>query len=116
MSTGSAHLPMGRRLFTTIESERNLKVIDTETGKILSVIFLTGRPNQCASTPDGHYIGIPIRDGNSVDVVDTTLQKVVKVLPVKEPHNCYNSGSNEDLYVSSMGDGDQPYRSQKHDV
>ena len=96
----------GRRLFTTIESERNLKIIDTETGKILNVIPLTGRPNQCASTPNGQYVGIPIRDGNSVDIVDTTQQKVVKVLPVKEPHNCYNSGSNEDLYVSSMGDGE----------
>jgi YVTN family beta-propeller protein len=28
---------------------------------------------------------------------------VVKVLPVKVPHNCYNSGNNHDLYVSSMG-------------
>lgn len=92
----------GRLLFTTVESERNLKVIDTETDKILSVIPLTGLPNQCASTPDGHYVGVPIRDGNSVDIVDMTQQKVVKVLPVKVPHNCYNSGSNDDLYVSSM--------------
>lgn len=93
----------GRRLFTTIESEKNLKTIDTITGKILDTIPVTGRPNECAATPDGHYVGVPIRDGNSVDVVDTVQRKVVKVLPVKEPHNCFNTGNNNDLYVSSMG-------------
>lgn len=93
----------GQRLFTTIESERNLKVIDTATGKILDTIKLTGRPNQCASTPDGRYVGVPIRDGNSVDIVDTVQKKVIKVLPVRVPHNCYNAGSNQEMFVSSMG-------------
>jgi YVTN family beta-propeller protein len=93
----------GRRLFTTIESEKTLKVIDTGSGKILDTIPLTGRPNECAATPDGRYVGVPIRDGNSVDIVDTTMKKVVKVLPVKEPHNCFNSGDPNLMYVSSMG-------------
>ncbi len=94
----------GRRLFTTIESEDNLKVIDTATGSIVDTISLTGRPNQCASTPDGRFVGVPIRDRDSVDIVDTTLRRVVKTLPVKMPHNCYNAGNNEDMFVSSMGD------------
>jgi YVTN family beta-propeller protein len=92
----------GRRLFTTIESEKNLKVIDTATNKITDTIPLTGRPNQCAATPDERFVGVPIRDGNSVDIVDMKEKRVVKVLPVKVPHNCYNAGSNEILYVSSM--------------
>jgi YVTN family beta-propeller protein len=93
----------GRRLFTTIESEKTLKIIDTITGGILDTIPLTGTPNECAATPDGRYVGVPIRDGNSVDIVDTVLKEVVKVLPVKEPHNCFNTGNNNDMYVSSMG-------------
>jgi YVTN family beta-propeller protein len=93
----------GRRLFTSIESEKNLKTIDTITGKIIGTIAVTGKPNECAATPDGRYVGVPIRDGNSVDIVDTILKKVVKVLPVKEPHNCFNTGNNNDMYVSSMG-------------
>lgn len=96
----------GRRLYTTVESERNLKIIDIATGKILGIIQLTGRPNQCASTPDGRYVGVPIRDGNSVDIVDIAQRNVVKVLPIKVPHNCYNAGSNNDLYVSSMGENE----------
>jgi YVTN family beta-propeller protein len=92
----------GRRLFTTIESEKNLKTIDTLTGKILDAIPVTGRPNECAATPDGRYVGVPIRDGNSVDIIDTAQKKVLKVLPVKVPHNCFNAGSNNDIYVSSM--------------
>jgi len=47
---------------------------------------------------------VPIRDGDSVDIVDTQAGKVVKVLPVKTPHNCFNAGSNDRIYVSGMGD------------
>jgi YVTN family beta-propeller protein len=93
----------GRTIFTTIESENSLKTIDTATGQIRDVIPLTGKPNQCASTPDGHYVGVPIRDTDSVDIVDLGLKRVVKVLPVKTPHNCFNAGNNDILYVSSMG-------------
>ena len=93
----------GRRLFTTIESEKNLKTIDTTSGKIVDTILLTGRPNECAATPDGRYVGVPIRDGDAVDIVDTLKKKVMKVLPVKTPHNCFNAGNNNDMYVSSMG-------------
>jgi hypothetical protein len=64
---------------------------------------VTGKPNECAATPDGRYVGVPIRDGDSVDIVDSALKKVVKVLPVKTPHNCFNTGNNNDMYVSSMG-------------
>jgi YVTN family beta-propeller protein len=94
----------GRRLFTTIESEDKLKVIDTATSSVVEAISLTGRPNQCAATPDGRFVGVPIRDRGGVDIVDTTLHRVVKTLPVKMPHNCYNAGTNEDMFVSSMGD------------
>ena len=93
----------GRRLFTTIESENNLKVIDTSTDTVVDSIALTGRPNQCASTPDGRYVGVPIRDGNSVDIVDTAKHEVIKVLPVKLPHNCYDADNNDAMFVSSMG-------------
>jgi len=93
----------GRVLFTTIESEKNLKVIDTLDGRITATIPVSGRPNQCAATPDGRYVGVPIRDGDAVDIVDITQRKVVKTLPVKVPHNCYNTGNNRTMYVSSMG-------------
>ena len=84
--------------------QHTLKIVDSRTGNILSTIPLTGRPNQCGATPDGRYVAVPIRDGNSVDIVDPQAKKVVKTLPVKLPHNSYNSGSNDTLWVSSMGD------------
>jgi YVTN family beta-propeller protein len=93
----------GRRLFTTIESENNLKVIDTGTDKVVDTIPLTGKPNQCAATPSGRYVCVPIRNGNSVNIVDTARRKVVKVLPVLLPHNCYNAGNDDAMFVSSMG-------------
>lgn len=94
----------GKRLFTTSEGDKTLRIFDTSAGKLLSEIKLTGRPNQCAVTPDGKYVAVPIRDGDSVDIVDAARQKVVKVLPVKAPHNAFDSGSNRYMFVSSMGD------------
>ena len=94
---------IGDRVFTTIESDHTLKVIDTATDRVLDAIPLTGRPNQCASTPDGHYVGVPIRDRNSIDIVDMMQKKIVKVLPVAAPHNCYNADNNHEMFVSSMG-------------
>src|SRR5262249_26130357 len=94
----------GKRLFSTSEGDNTLRIFDTSTGKLISEIKLTGRPNQCAVTPDGKYVAIPIRDRDSVDIVDVGRQKVVKTLPVKAPHNAFNAGSNRYLFVSSMGD------------
>ncbi len=94
----------GQKLFVTIESEKNLKIIDTATNQVTATIALTGRPNQCAATPDGHYVAVPIRDVGGVDIIDTQLGKIVKVLPVNAPHNAYNTGRNDVLWVSSMGD------------
>lgn len=100
---GAAVEADGRKLFTTIESNNTLRVINTATNKIEATIKLTGRPNQCAVTPNGKYVAVPIRDGNSVDIVDVAQRKVVKVLPVKIPHNCFDAGSNRYIFVSSMG-------------
>jgi YVTN family beta-propeller protein len=100
---GLAFQQDGRRLFVTSESDHTLRVIETSTDRVIMSIALTGRPNQCAVTPDGRYVAVPIRDGGSVDIVDILLGKVVKVLPIKEPHNAVNAGSNRYLFVSSMG-------------
>ena len=94
----------GSKLFVTIELERTFKVVDTATNEVTATIALPGTPNQCASTPGGHFVGVPIRSGDSVAIIDIRLGKIVKVLPVSKPHNCYNTGSNDVLYVSSMGD------------
>jgi YVTN family beta-propeller protein len=90
-------------MFTTIESDNTLRIIDTATDQVVGTVALTGRPNQCAVTPDGKYVVVPIYDGNSADIVDVTQRKVVKVLPVKLPHNAVNAGSDRYVFVSSMG-------------
>jgi YVTN family beta-propeller protein len=41
------------------ESDNTLRVVDTSTNKVIATIKLTGRPNQCAVTPDGHYVAVP---------------------------------------------------------
>ena len=101
---GAAVQADGRRLFTTVESDQTLKVIDTATDRIIDTIKLTQVPNQCAVTPNGRYVGVPIRGGDSVDIVGMAEKKVVKNLPVRVPHNCYNAHNNDHMFVTSMGD------------
>ena len=96
----------GRRLFATVESDNTLREIDTATDKIIATIKLTGRPNQCAVTPNGRYVVVPIRDRDAADIIDVTQKKVVKTLPIRKPHNAYDAGSNRFIFVSSMG-GDE---------
>jgi YVTN family beta-propeller protein len=95
--------PDGHRLFTTSETDHTLNITDTATDKVIGTVKLPGKPNQCAVTPDGHYVTVPIRDGDSVAIIDVKQQKIVKVLPIKEPHNSVNMGSNRYTFVSSMG-------------
>src|SRR3954454_19901312 len=45
----------GKLLFVTVESDHTLRIVDTATGQIKATIKLTGRPNECAVTPDGKY-------------------------------------------------------------
>ena len=94
--------PDGRRLFTTTEADNSLVTSDAASGKILGTVKMPGRPNECAVTPNGRYVTVPIRDGNSVVIVDANQQKIVKVLPIKDPHNSVNIGSNRYSFVSSM--------------
>ena len=99
---GVAVQPNGRRLFATVESDHTLRIVDTATNQPIGTVKLSGRPNQCAVTPDGKYVVVPIRDGDVVDIVDVAQQKVVKSLPIKEPHNALNTGSNRYTWVSAM--------------
>ena len=93
----------GKRLFATVESDHTLRIIDTASRQTIATVKVSGRPNQCAATPDGKYVAVPIRDGDSVDIIDVKQEKIVKNLPIKEPHNALNTGSNHYIYVSSMG-------------
>jgi YVTN family beta-propeller protein len=101
---GAAVSGDGRRFFTTVESDNQLLVIDTATDAVLQKVKLSGRPNQCAVTRDGRNVGVPIRDSDSVDIVDVAASRIVRNLPVKVPHNCYNARRNDHIFVTSMGD------------
>jgi len=92
-----------RVAYATIETEKALKSLDAASGKVLSTLSLQGRPNQCAVTPNGKFVAVPIRDGDSVVIVDGESMKILKTLPVRMPHNCLNAGNNEHMFVTSLG-------------
>jgi YVTN family beta-propeller protein len=111
-----------RKIFVTVEATKMLVVIDTATNKIVDTIPLTGIPNQCAVTPDGHYLAVPVHDldrtgvvdvvkgsaghilvhdPGAVDIVDIPRREIVQVLPMSGPHNCFTAGNNDDMYCES---------------
>lgn len=92
----------GRVVYTTIELEKALKRLDSSTGKVLGSVACPGRPNQCAVTPNGKFVAVPIFDGDSVQIVDAENMRVLKSLPVKMPHNCLNAGNNQHMFVTSI--------------
>lgn len=92
----------GRVAYTTIESEKALKRLDSSSGRVLGSLAFQGRPNQCAVTPNGKFVAVPIFDGDSVQIVDAENMRVLKSLPVKMPHNCFNAGNNEHMFVTSI--------------
>ena len=115
---GVSFSPDGSRAYVTSgTSEHNLYVVDTKTGKTITKVVLSGRPNLPAITNDGKWVAACIRDpgpavpiadaplqkgnwdnrnrvaqnGGAVDFVDTTSLRV-KTLPMKGPmHDCYLS-------------------------
>jgi len=93
----------GSVVYTTIESEKALKLLDSSSGTVLKTLSLPGRPNQCAVTPNGKFVAVPIFDGDSVHIVEGESLTILKVLPVKMPHNCLNAGNNEHMFVTSIG-------------
>src|SRR5581483_4797356 len=56
--------PEGKRLFLTVETDHTLRIIDTPTRTQIGVVKVSGKPNECAVTPNGKYVAVPIRDGD----------------------------------------------------
>lgn len=107
----------GKTLFVTIMSTSTMKIVDTATNKVTKTISLVSHPtgaepNQCAATPDGNYVAVPMRvygkeqsKLGDVDIISMPEGKIVKVLPLPFPHNCFSSSSNQFLYCETRATG-----------
>lgn len=108
----------GRTLFITIMSTSTMKIVNTADNKVIATIPLVSRtsgaqPNQCAATPDGRYVAVPMRvygkeqsNLGDVDVFSVPQKKIVKVIPLRFPHNCFSASSNQFLYCESRATGE----------
>jgi YVTN family beta-propeller protein len=107
----------GRTVFFTVMSTRTLQIVDTATNKVIGTVALRShpfgaRPNQCASTPDGRYVAVPMRFHGKqqsalgdVDLLDMKERRIVKILPLRFPHNCAAAGNNSHLWCESRATG-----------
>ncbi|MGH9440078.1 MAG: YncE family protein, partial [Terriglobia bacterium] len=97
--------PDGRYVYVTVETDHTLKEIDAATGKVIKNVHLSGKPNEMAMTPNGKYMAVPIRTGGVVDVFSAPDLKLLKAVPVGEPHNCVSAGSNDYLFCEDRAYG-----------
>jgi len=87
----------GRKAYVTVESIHEVKVVDTKTNAVIDTIALPGQPNECAVTSNGRYLAVPLlAPANSVVIFDLSTKLLVKILPIRKPHNCFvpEGGSN----------------------
>src|SRR5262252_6749027 len=79
---GVAVAPDGSRIYISDEAESTLDVVDSTTLKVTQRIPLSGHPNNIAVAPDGRrvYVGI-IQAPGGVDVIETSILKIIKTLP-----------------------------------
>src|SRR5665213_2968825 len=88
---GVAFSPDGTRAWITCESEKNVWVVDTKTGRAIRKIALSGDPSNLSVSKDGKRVFIGIREApGAVDVIDTASLAKINSIPVKGPvHNVY---------------------------
>src|SRR5262245_29409015 len=102
---GLALSPDERVIFCSVESERAVKFISTDTDQVSATVPTTGVPNQLAATPDGRWVYVAINDTGKADVIDVRQGKVSKTLEIGgRPHNCYCPKSATHMYVTSIRD------------
>ena len=72
----------GKLLFVTVESDHTLRIVDTTTGQTTATVKLTGRPNECAVTPDGK-ISVAGGENGTLTILRDLTTPVSKFAPPK---------------------------------
>jgi YVTN family beta-propeller protein len=83
--------PDGTRVYITRGGENSLAVLDQETGKQIKKVPLSGWANDVATTRDGKFVLVCIRNASNtsrnitgaLDIIDATSLEKVKSIPTK---------------------------------
>ena len=99
--------PDGRQLYVVCQASDELRVVDLESGKVVSVVPLGRAPRGIASSPDGTQIYVTNSTDDTVSVIDAATLKVTRTFSTGfEPAGIVTGPQGETLYVANRLSGD----------
>jgi len=99
--------PDGRLLYVVCQDSDEVRVVDAQTGRVVSTIPVGHVPRGIAGSNDGRKLYVTNAWSDTVSVIDTASLKVVQNLPTGfEPTGIVVDHSGETLYVANRLSGD----------
>ncbi|MGP0016959.1 MAG: cytochrome D1 domain-containing protein [Candidatus Sulfotelmatobacter sp.] len=99
--------PDGRLLYVACQDSDEVRIVDVQSGKVISTIAIGHMPRGIALSPDGRQLYITNAWSDSVSVIDTAALKVVQTFPTgPEPSGVASDLDNTTLYVANRLSGD----------
>ena len=97
-----AFSPDGRVLYVVCQDSDEVRVVDVESHKIVSIIPVGHSPRGIALSPDGHRLYITNSSSDTVSVIDTMTREVAQTLPTGfEPDGVVSDKNDSTLYVAN---------------
>src|SRR5579864_5109118 len=97
----------GRLLYVVCQDSDEVRVVDLQSGKVISRVAVGRMPRGIALSPDGRRLYITNAWSDIVSVIDTDSLKVVQTLPTGfEPSGIVVDRSGQTLYVANRLSGD----------
>jgi len=99
--------PDSRLLYVVCQDSDEVRVVDVQSGKLISSIPVGHMPRGIALSPDGRYVYITNAWSDTVSVIDTAGLQVVQTLPTgSEPSGVVSDRDGSTLYVANRLSGD----------
>ena len=94
--------PDGHRLYVVCQAADELRVVDIESGKVVTAVPLGRAPRGITLSPDGTQIYVTNSTDDTVSVIDASLLKVTRTMPTGfEPAGVVSDMTGQTLYVAN---------------
>src|SRR5579864_2565500 len=97
----------GRLLYVVCQDSDEVRVVDLQSGKVISSVAVGRMPRGIAVSPDGRRLYITNAWSDTVSVIDAATLQIVQTLPTgPEPSGVVSDSNGTTLYVANRLSGD----------
>jgi YVTN family beta-propeller protein len=91
-----------RLLYVVCQESNEVRIVDTQSGKVIAIIPVGHVPRGIALSSDGRHVYVSNAWSDTVSVIDTTTREVVQTLPTGfEPSGVVVDSAGTTLYVAN---------------